>query len=783
MINFHSFLKFLNRNKAYTAINLFGLAVSLMFVVLIFIYAWQEFSTDNFQKDKDRIYLAFSVIDGIPAPQEALPVPYWLKERYADIEDVCPVNAQTLNPLAVRWHEKEVKSKIVAVERNFFSFFSFPLVSGVAESVLQDEYSTVVSETFARKLFGTEDPVGQSIRISDSTSVVVTGVMKDIARSIVPYADMLLRVERVAEFNPAVSKESAGNAGACANFMKMYPGKDLNAHRDDILAFFKERYWIYSLGFAQDIRYVPMKEAYFEAFGTTDNIETASRRFILILFTVGLLILAFAVFNYINLTVAQSGVRAKEMATRRLLGSSRGGIVFRLVVEAVLLTAFSYLMGLLLAKALAPVAENLLQAQLDFTSLFSPAGILISIGFVLFIGLLAGIMPAMLISSAKPVEVVRGLFRRRSRMVFGKCFIVVQNAITIIMLAMSLVMIMQIRHLLHAPLGYNTANILKIDDLDVEGDNVGVMVDRLSSLACVKRVGTACGTPFDGGNNMSGEYCGVQLSVQWLRLDTVAFNMLGIRIVQEKGGLQDVSYYGEACGVYLTEYAMKAMNLEPDADAFISSGSPMPISGAVADFRRGNILRREQPFVILLSEHYLLYPWNILVEVQGDPVTACDAVRDVVMEMTGFEPDMAFLDQRLQASFESQIRLSKIVEIFTGMAVLISILGLVAISIYYIRQRAREMAIRKVFGSDNAAVLLRLVRSFLSYVLVGFVMAVPVVWYLAERWLADYSYRITFNPLYVLAAGVFCLAVSFVAVIFQSLKAANASPVDSFRTV
>ncbi|MDE7338899.1 MAG: ABC transporter permease, partial [Bacteroidales bacterium] len=186
----------------------------------------------------------------------------------------------------------------------------------------------MVSQTFARKLFGSEDPIGQSLRISDSTTVVVSGVMKDIAHSTIPYADILFRLERIKEFNFAIAKDNASNAGACANFYKLYPGKDLNVHREDILEMFKERYWLYRLGYAQDMRFVSLKDTYFEGFGTTNNLMFGSRRLVLVLFAVGLIILLFAVFNYINLPVAQSGRRAKEMATRRLLGSSRGGIVF-----------------------------------------------------------------------------------------------------------------------------------------------------------------------------------------------------------------------------------------------------------------------------------------------------------------------------------------------------------------------------------------------------------------------------------------------------------------------
>ena len=780
MINFHSFLKFLNRNKVYTAINIFGLAVSLMFVVLIFLYAWQEFSTDSFHKDKDRICVEFENVAGKFGAGDALPVAYWLQDRFPDIEEICPVITRQFHSSLVRFQEKEIMAKMSCAESNFFTFFSFPLKVGAPQTVLQDEYSAVVSETFARKMFGDQEPVGQSLRISDSTTVVVTGVMYDISRSVIPYADLLVRVERAEEFNPAVGKESAGNAGACVTFLKMYPGKDMNAHRDEVMEMFNERYWIYKLGFATDVRWVPLKDTYWDG-DDAYLTEAGDKRFVQVLFAVGLLILFFAIFNYINLTVAQTGSRAKEMAIRRLLGSSRGGIMFRLVVEAVLLTAFSFLLGLLLVKAVAPVAGNLLQTTLDLDILLKPVCLLLSVGFILVVGLFVGILPAVLISAAKPVEVVRGSFRRRSKMVFSKYFIIFQNAITVVMIAVSLVMVVQIRHMMRAPLGYNTLNVI---DMRVNVPDVKVVVDKLSSLASVKRVGTAYGTPFDGGNNMSGGYCGRQLSVQWLHMDSTTFNILGFKILNDRGGSRPVRSDGHYYNFYLTEYALKEMGLDWDADELdMDDINKIPISGVLADFHRGNILHREQPFVVGITNDLLEDPWNILVEVQANPVTAYEEVVKMVKEVSGREVEAQYIDLAVRKSFDSQRRMMQIVVIFTCMAILISILGLVAISIYFIRQRAQEMAVRKVFGSDNSAVLLRLVRSFLSYVVIGFIIAAPVVWYLSEKWLSDYAYRISFNPLYSVAAGLFCLLVSFVSVFFQSLKAANANPVDSFRTV
>lgn len=235
---------------------------------------------------------------------------------------------------------------------------------------------------------------------------------------------------------------------------------------------------------------------------------------------------------------------------------------------------------------------------------------------------------------------------------------------------------------------------------------------------------------------------------------------------------------------YLTEYSLKEMGLDWDADELdMDESGKIQISGVLADFHRGNILFREQPFVVGITDDLIGDPWDILVEVQGDPVTAYEEVVKMAKEVSGRDVEAQYIDLAVRESFDSERRMMQIVGIFTCMAILISVLGLVAISIYFIRQRAQEMAVRKVFGSDNSAVLFRLVRSFLSYVLIGFVIACPVVWYLAEKWLSDYSYRISFNPLYIVAAGLFCLLVSFVAVYFQSRRAARTNPIESLRTV
>ena len=239
---------------------------------------------------------------------------------------------------------------------------------------------------------------------------MVTGVMEDINRSVIPNADLLVRIERVTEFNQSLSKTNPGNAGSCVSFLLLKPGMDLKGRTDEIQSFFKERYWIYRYDFVKEARVVPLSDIYF---GNTasHSLNQGDKRFSLVLMSVGILILIFAIINYINLTVAQAGQRAKEMATRRLLGSSRVELFLRLMLEATFLTVVSFAIGLMFAKAALPYANDLLQVRLTFDVLATPLWIGAILLFIVLTGALSGVLPALMISSAKPIDVVRGTFR------------------------------------------------------------------------------------------------------------------------------------------------------------------------------------------------------------------------------------------------------------------------------------------------------------------------------------------------------------------------------------
>lgn len=771
LLNLKSFIKFLSQNKAYTAIDIFGLSVSLMFVLLIGVYTMQELSTDRFQKKADRLYVLGS--------EDAFGMAYRLgdriRERYPEIEKVCPTTGGgEILPAVIQ--DKKYSSHVLFADSTFFDIFSFPLINGDPRQVLAARNYAVISKSYANAVFGKSDPIGQTIQLNDSVSLTVNGVMEDIRNSVIPYADILVRIDNIRYFNASIDN-GYNNGGGTVIFVLAKEGADLQAKADDMAAFFKEFFWMYQRGIREKVTFTPLRDAYFSGIDTYGMIREGDKTFVLILMSIGILILLFAVINYINLTVAQTGFRAKEMATRRLLGAGRKELFLRLILESTLLTFVSFCLGLFLAFLCVPFANTLLKAEIDLPGSITPVNIAVVLILILTIGVIAGLLPATVISAAKPIEVVRGSFRRSTKMTFSKLFITFQNVITIVLIAVSITMIWQIQHLIKAPLGYNTENILDIPSYVLENrEQAATLANELSRLPSVKRIGLGQGTPFNRGNNNTVTYQGKNVSFQILKGDQNYFDMLGFEI------LRNNNLAGEK-GAFINQTTLRELEVDEDIPSFLLDGwsNPIQVAGILKDFQLSTITAKIPPLLVYVNKTEDIYPWNILVEVQGDPFQARKEIKKVFEKITRLDFDGKFIDQQVEEAYAEQQRTSKIISIFAGIAILISLLGLIAMSTYFIQQRSSEIAIRKVFGSSNREVLVKLVMTFLNYVFFAFVLAVPIIWYTMSKWLSDYSYRIELSPLIFIAAGLFCLLISFAAVFVQSYKAANANPVKSVK--
>lgn len=780
LLNLKSFIKFLSRNKSYTAIDLFGLSVSLMFVILIATYVVGELSTDRYHEKGDRI----SVLTNGQYAGSAYQVGYRLEERYPEIEKVCHVITRVYDNTPLQKGDQNMTADLMLADTTFFDFFSFPLVKGTREDALAARNYAVVSESFANRYFGSEDPMGKPIRINDRLTLTVNGVMKDIHNSVIPYEDILMRIDNIHIL--AGNEGTFGNYnsyGATNVFVMTREGADINARSADIKEYFATFIRWFERNESDELQFIPLKKLYFWEQNSPWGIYTIERgnwSFVMILMSIGLLILIFAIINYVNLTVAQTGFRAKEMATRRLLGSSRQELFSRLIMESTLMTTASFLIGLLLAFFFAPFTSNLLERRIDLMSMMTPLNGMIVILLIAFVGFITGLLPAIVISNAKPIEVVRGTFRKQTKMVFSKFFIVFQNTITICLIAAALTMYLQVNYMIKAPLGYKTTNIIDINGNELpDAQTCLTLMSELKQLAGVSKVGAGLGTPFSMGMNFTSRYPdGKTISFQMIRCDKSFADILGFQFLRD-------NHVGGTSKYFLSESGMRALEMKEDAEKVdLTSWGTHPLAGIVKDFQLRNILQKNSPMIIIIRENPkdLEHPWNILVEVTGDPYAVRQDVAATYKRVVGMDFTGKFMDDQIEQSFAMQKRTLTIVSIFAGIAILISLLGLLAMSTYFIQQRASEVAVRKVFGSTNTQVLIRLVKAFLTYVAIAFLIAIPLIWYFMNGWLTGYSYRITLSPWIYVAAGLFCLVISFVTVFIQSYQAATSNPIDSIKS-
>ena len=779
-MNIKSYITFLSRNKVYTAINVFGLSVSLMFVMLIGVYVWQEYIVDRQHSKAERIYTLGIDMGGddrvIGVSRQVAP---YLKSRYPEIEMTCGV-ARDETLIYINDYQL-VKKYGLYVDSTFFQIFDFPLVRGDCRSVLRGKDDCVVTEALARQLFGDSDPIGKHLKLGYYDKVLkVTGVMKEMENSSLQKADFVCRFEHVS--NESLVK-GLNNAMGSDLYVLAKPNTDFGAKAADITQYFKEFFWIYQLEDREAKAIVlPFSEQYFtEIQDCNRHTSRGSLKLVKMLFASCLVVLLFAVFNYINLTVAQSGRRSREMAMRRLLGSHRSGIVRRLMSESIMLCLFSLALSLLFAAAFAPFFSQLLETELLLAEALTPLSIGGLLLFALLLGAAAGVFPAVVISRAEPIEVVRGTFAHHTRMVFSRVFIVLQNVITIVMIAVALTMSLQMRHIINAPMGFNKDNVVVVRNT---GDSIqaSTFCKEVEKLACVKLVSASMGTPSDGGNNSTMTLDSKKtVSLQILFGDR---NFLDIYGLKPKKDNTD----GSNIKLYVTEQTLREMGNEfyelhweymlGDRGKDINPHA----CGVLNNFHIRNIEEATHPMLIFIKDK-IKYPWNFSVLITGNPIESFDQIKNIYKKVYNFDmPDeYPFIDQQISAYYTESIRLSHIVSLFATMALLVSLLGLVAMSTYFIQQRQKEIAVRKVFGSSSSQVCRKLIRTFLAYVAIAFIIAIPVIWYLMSDWLSQFSYRITLSPLIFLAAGAVCFLISLLSTIIQSWVAANENPIKHIK--
>lgn len=770
-----SFWNFLRKNKLYAVVNLVGLTVSMAFVLLLAVYIQRQLTTDSFQQNADRIYVV--------ANEDNVTMGYWLdkhlKNNFPEIEKGCCV-ANIASAAAFNIDGERVYGSTMAADSTFFEMFSYDLVEGNKADWRVSQDRCMVSREFANAHFGDKDPLGQiiSFNYEGSFQLTVCGVYEDFGNSILKAPDVLIRGDLMPLINTS-HDEYMSNAGGGICFVMAYPGADLQARHSDILDWCEENFWVYKSQYDK-VRIIPLRDMYFLNEGIrygSDTIQFGNRSFVNLLLAMCILLLAFAVLNYINMTTALTGFRAKEMATRRLVGADKRSIFFKVISESTLICGISMLLAILLAEALAPTASRILEYQVSVFKAVTPVNILLVLGFILVLGILAGIVPALLIQKAQPIEIVRGTLRLKTKTVYSKVIIVVQNVVAVVMLVSALTIGLQIRHMVSADLGYNTKDILVVDNAFGQTGQIRPLLDRLRAEPCVEEVGQGDGIPLGGTNNWTMEMLdGHWVSFQQIQGDDKYFDILGLKVKQDNH---------QPNKWWLNEYAFKQIGIEETAMEFQSAkNGTRAIGGIYYDFKI-RPLEQDQSAAMIYNRGENPnddYPWVLLVKTTGDQAAAKKQVEAACKEVF---PDRLFeaqyIEEMIEDGFADESRVLNIVLIFTLLSILVSALGLFAMSSYYMQQEIRSVSVKKVFGADYSGVLKELVLSFMKMVGIAFVIGVPIAWLIMNRWLSGYGHRIDLHWWIFVLAGLAVAVIAAISVLYQSIKTARTNPAEALK--
>ena len=770
-----SFWNFLKKNKLYGAINLVGLTVSMAFVLLLAAYIQRQLSTDSFQKNADRIYVV--------ANEDNVTMGYWLdkhlKNNFPEIEKGCCV-ANIASAAAFNINGERVYGSTMAADSTFFEMFSYDLVEGNKADWRVSQDRCMVSREFANAHFGDKDPIGQVITLNDNADypLTVCGVYEDFGNSILKAPDVLIRGEIMPKMNPS-HDEFMSNAGGGICFVMTYPGADLQTRQGDILDWCEENFWVYKSQYDK-VRIIPLRDMYFLNEGIrygSDTIQFGNRSFVNLLLAMCLLLLAFAVLNYINMTTALTGFRAKEMATRRLVGADKRSIFLKVISESTLICGISMLLAIFLAEALAPAASRILEYQISIFKAITPVNVLLVLGFIVVLGVLSGIVPALLIQKAQPIEIVRGTLRLKTKTIYSKVIIIVQNVVAIIMLVSALTMGLQIRHLVTADLGYNTMDILVVDNAFGQTGQIRPLLDRLRAEPCVEEVGQGDGIPLGGTNNWTMEMSdGHWVSFQQIQGDDKYFDILGLKVKQDNH---------QPNKWWLNEYAFKQIGIEETAMEFqTAQNGTRSIGGIYYDFKI-RPLEQDQSAAMIYNRGENPnddYPWVLLVKTTGDQATAKKRVEAIAAEVfPGRLFEAQYIEEMIEDGFADESRVLNIVLIFTLLSILVSALGLFAMSSYYMLQEIRSVSVKKVFGADYSGVLKELVLSFMKMVGIAFVIGVPIAWFIMNRWLSGYGHRIDLSGWIFVVAGLIVALIAIASVLYQSIKTARTNPAEALK--
>ena len=787
-------LRNLTRNRVFSFINISGLSLGLACCLLIFLYAKDELSFDRFQRNSRDLYRITCMITekshkhdrlfGISGMTEGPS----FKKSIPQIRAYVRTNDQDF---VLRRGTELFQQKATWVDDNFFTVFSFPLITGNPATVLSDPYSIVLTDEMAKKYFGTTDAVGKTLELKVNNNQFQTFTVSGIAKrspanSSIGF-DMLIPFKLSEKIEPM----DGWLFLSYSTFLVLQPGADPRQVADRM----QQVYW--------DLSADQRKEANKHGFeGTTFtwglqpflkmHLDTAVEDagihyksdplYTYILLGIALFLLGIACINFINLTIAQSLKRSKEIGLRKVVGGSRAQLIRQFLGESLLLSGIAFLLALVLAQLALPLFNDLANKRLSLSYLFDAPLVASFIGLYLLCGFTAGFYPALVLSRFKPVDT---LYARATRLTgrnyLGRSLVVLQFSLATFLIITTAFFYSQYNFLTHTSMGYDDNNLLVVTT--GRGDSTRMMDafrNEFARIPGVTRVGMTTQDNWITGSRANGN----EIDTKMTRIDQEYLPTIGIPIVKGRNFSPD--FPGDSThSVLVNEAYVAAAGWKDPIGKTVTylngSDTNLTVVGVIKDYHYANLKQKIGPELFGIGPGM---SWGDFALRLNPAATAqsLKAVEAIYHRLNPFHPfEHYFAAEKNREGYEQEARWRQIITCSAILAIFISCIGLFGLALLGIRQRTKEIGVRKVLGAGIWRITTLVSRSFIGLVFLSYLIAIPLSWYVVSRWLDNFPYRVNISVWSFLAAGLLTLLIAALTVGIQALGAARANPVNSLR--
>ncbi len=774
-------------NKVYSAINILGLAAGMAVALLIALWVNNEYSYDRFLPNYGQLYQVWRNFNSngetLTFSSTSLKLADALRNNFPEIEYAAETDGNGSHGLMVG--EKKFYLNGSQVGSDFLKMFQYPMLQGNMKDALKDPYSIVLTKATAIALFGSTDVINKTVKVDNKDNLKVTGVLQDLPGNSSFQFKYLIPFAYMEATQPYVKQARSGSFGANAFliYVKLKAGASYSQLAPKIKNMEKGENNINAKN--SEVILQPMHDWHLYNSWKNGVASGGFIEYVRIFSIIGILVLAIACINFINLTTARSEKRAREVGIRKAIGSQRKHLIFQFLTESTIITFIAFLFSLLFVQiALAPF--NALTGTTIGIPFQNIAFWLIAIGCVLLTALIAGSRPAFYLSSFNPVKVLKGTIQAgRSASLSRKILVVMQFSCSIALIIGTIVIYRQIQYARNRPSGYNINSLMTTNSNSDLGKNYPALKDELLQSGVVQSITQASSPATDIylHNNIDhwpGKLAGETVEMGVVFITSDYFKTLGMHV---KEGREYTGVASDTLNLIFNEAAVKRLRLkEPLSQIIQYNGNKMKIVGVMKDALMISPFSKADPTMFV----YSTYPQDNIIYRLSPNVNPHSAVEKIGQIFSKYNPaypfTYRFVDDDYNRKFSQEVLIGKLSGIFAGLAIFISCLGLFGLAAYIAEQRTKEIGVRKVLGATVSQLWFLLSKDFVLLVIISCVIASPLALYFLQNWLQKYDYRISIGPGVFLISAVAAIVITLLTISFQAIKAAITNPVKSLRS-